>query len=147
MKVIALDASVAAKWYLNENGRDLALRLLEDTDLQFVAPDIFHPEVVNALLRQNRGGHLPDDLLQRASLDLWATLPQLIPTSRIVERATEIAQAIRHPVYDCLYLSLAERWSTSLVTADEEFAQRCRTRLADAALSGRICTLQEFYTS
>ena len=35
-----------------------------------------------------------------------------------------MACALSHPVYDCLYLALAEREGTRLITADQPFVER-----------------------
>jgi predicted nucleic acid-binding protein len=44
MKYVVLDASVAAKWYVREADSDAAEKLFE-SNLQFIAPDIFLAEV------------------------------------------------------------------------------------------------------
>jgi predicted nucleic acid-binding protein len=36
----------------------------------------------------------------------------------VLSRAVDISMALGHPIKDCLYLALAERWQTVLVTAD-----------------------------
>jgi predicted nucleic acid-binding protein len=41
------------------------------------------------------------------------------------DRALAIAIELRHPVYDCFYLALAERNTSPLVTADERLIHRC----------------------
>ena len=50
---------------------------------------------------------------------------ELVPTSVLKDRALAIAIELRHPAYDCFYLALAERSSSSLVTADERLIRRC----------------------
>jgi predicted nucleic acid-binding protein len=42
----------------------------------------------------------------------------------LASRAFEIAAELRHPVYDCFYLALAEREEASLVTADRRLIGR-----------------------
>ena len=39
--------------------------------------------------------------------------------------ALAIAIELRHPVYQCFYLALAERNTSPLVTADEQLIRRC----------------------
>ena len=144
MSLVVLDASVAVKWYLHEQDRERALDLLDAEHLLFVAPDIFLSEVVNALLRHNRDGRFSDELLDRALFDLESTSPELVPSRLVVERAAELARALRHPIYDCLYLALAERRDTVLITADEVFVTLCRKRLSDPLLVARLHTLREY---
>lgn len=51
---------------------------------------------------------------------------EAISTGVLLERAAEISIALGHPMQDCFYLALAERWDTILVTADEQFAARVK---------------------
>jgi predicted nucleic acid-binding protein len=39
----------------------------------------------------------------------------------MVPRALVMANALSHPIYDCIYLALAENEATTLVTADLRF--------------------------
>ena len=138
MRFIVVDASVAVKWYVNETGSEKAVALLENEDLLFLAPDIFLAEAVNALLRQQGAGQLVDEALDKALRDLTFSRP------RLIDRAVVIARAIRHPIYDCLYLALAERWETVFVTADAEFVDRCRNQLPTDPITKCLRLLEEF---
>jgi predicted nucleic acid-binding protein len=144
MRFVVVDASVAVKWYVNEVGSEQAIALLDEDDLLFLAPDIFLAEVVNALLRQRREGQLDDQALDKALSDIHFSAPELVSTNRLMGRAAGLARALAHPIYDCLYLALAERWDTVLVTADGEFVSRCRQRLTDDLITERLCLLNDF---
>lgn len=144
MTPLVVDASVAIKWYVREAGSEKAVRLLADERLGFVAPDIFYPEVVNALLRQAREGQLSDEALEAALADMRKTLPRLVRSSDLIDRAARFARILAHPIYDCLYLALAEASGTVLLTADAEFVSRCRKRLKDEPATARLRLLEEF---
>ena len=144
MRFVVVDASVAVKWYVRETGSEKAIALLESEDLLFLARDVFLPETVNALLKQRRAGQLADETLDKALRDLTFSLPELVSSTRMIDHAVMIARAIRHSIYDCLYLALAERWETQFVTADAEFAERCRTGLPDDSIASRLYLLEEF---
>jgi predicted nucleic acid-binding protein len=144
MRFVVIDASVAVKWYVNETGSEKAVSLLDNDDLLFLAPDIFLPELTNALLRQRRTGQLTDQALDKALGDVSFSAPELVPSGRLLDRAVVVARALSHPLYDCIYLALAERWETVLVTADEEFVSRCRKQLADDPITDRLRLLNEF---
>jgi predicted nucleic acid-binding protein len=45
-------------------------------------------------------------------------LDHIVPSSEVAKRAFALAVQFNHPVYECLYLALAERESISLVTDD-----------------------------
>jgi predicted nucleic acid-binding protein len=128
MRALVLDASVATKLYVREPDSELAVALFDDLRFLFIAPDVFLPEVVNALLRQTREGQLSTEALDQALFDLDATLPQLIPSKSLIEAAVMLARNIGHPIYDCLYIALAERWDTAFITADLEFERKCQAR-------------------
>jgi predicted nucleic acid-binding protein len=51
-------------------------------------------------------------------------LDELVPSAQLAARAFAIASALAHPAYDCIYLALAERSGTRLVTADRKLVGR-----------------------
>jgi predicted nucleic acid-binding protein len=46
----------------------------------------------------------------------------------LLARAMEVARLLKHPVYDCVYLALAERERATVVTADARLLQQARRR-------------------
>lgn len=55
-----------------------------------------------------------------------------------IDAALQLAIDLNHPIYDCLYLALAIRLDTHVVTADRRFAALNGSR---ADLDGRVRTL------
>jgi len=49
-----------------------------------------------------------------------------LPTDHLAARALDIALAITHPVYDCLYLALAESTGLQILTADRKLIVNCQ---------------------
>jgi predicted nucleic acid-binding protein len=143
MKAIVLDASVGVKWYVNESGTEKALDLL-DSDLRLLAADVFRVEVVNALLRQLRGGQISPGIFDAALADLALNMPELVPSTEILDRAVALARALAHPIYDCLYLAAAERRDAVMVTADSEFVLRCRSRIPGDPILKRLRLFSEY---
>lgn len=45
-----------------------------------------------------------------------------VPIEPFLDRALHLAAQIGHPVYDCIYLALAEHHATHVITADRRFA-------------------------
>jgi predicted nucleic acid-binding protein len=115
--VIVVDASVALKWFLVENGSDEALRLA-GSGRSLAAPDLIIAEVCNGLWKSARLGRLTSEQVSLAAANLPDFLSRLAPGRLLAERAVKIADDLGHPVYDCFYLALAERLGTKLVTAD-----------------------------
>jgi predicted nucleic acid-binding protein len=115
---LVVDASVALKWVLDEPGKAAADALL-DEDL--IAPALWRLEAANALWRRGQRGELSPSEVE-AHLDALALAP--VSTTAIdddLAAATRLAGELGHPVYDCLYLALALRLDTQVVTADARF--------------------------
>jgi len=134
---LVVDASVAAKWVVNEPDSAVARRLFaEDTIL---APDLLWAELGSMLWRRQRIGELsaPD---AREMLSDLRTLPvrtyALFP---LLPLALEIAMAISLSIYDCVYLALADQQDCRLVTADRRF----RSALAFGPWSPSVISLAD----
>ena len=133
---LVLDASVACKWFFDEP-LSAAARQLATSDIDFAAPDILLAECANvAWLRSRR------ELVPRAQAQAFLkSLPQwfnsFAPSGRLHEAAFAMACELNHPVYDCLYLALADREQTRMITADRAFFGR----VADSPWKHRIESL------
>jgi predicted nucleic acid-binding protein len=115
---IVVDASVALKWVIDEAGHEAADALLDE---ELVAPSLWLVEAANALWRRARRGELTHDEAKERLAEL-GNAP--VATSAIeddVFAAAELANALGHPVYDCLYLAAAIREGAYAVTADSRF--------------------------
>lgn len=124
--MLVIDASVAAKWYLNEPDSTQALRWLQEGH-DFAAPELLLVEVVNVLWRVGRKGETAPLDTKRVLLSLKGAIRHWTPDAALVERAAEIASSLDHPVYDCCYLACAERVNGVLLTADRRLANRVAT--------------------
>src|SRR5579871_3022186 len=103
--MIVVDASVAAKWYLNEPGSEAAALLLEG-DQPLFAPALIRIEVASAITRPFREGKLSEQRAREAC-ELWlndlaAGVVKLVPDDTLFEAAKDLAFRIRHSVQDCL---------------------------------------------
>lgn len=118
--VVVVDASVAAKWLVEEADSVVAVTLLDGT-FDLYAPRLLASEVGNMLWRRARSGLIDDSKAAR----LAATLIDIPLRWRDDEwtcvEAVRIANELGHPVYDCMYLALALRIGTKVVTADKRF--------------------------
>jgi predicted nucleic acid-binding protein len=118
---LVVDASVALKWLVQEEGSSEAEVLL---DLPLAAPDLLAAEVGNVLLKKARRGELLPDEAVTAARRLGAMGVALHSTAPLLGAAVEIGLEIGHPVYDCLYLALARELGTQAVTDDRKLAAR-----------------------
>jgi predicted nucleic acid-binding protein len=114
---LVVDASVAAKWVLPEANSDEAAALRKlDSDL--IAPALVIAEIGSALWKAaTRGDVSKADATAalRVAVGHYARL-ELLDT--LAAPAVELAIDLRHPIYDCFYLALAQREGAALVSAD-----------------------------
>ena len=129
-----IDASVAIKWVVEEEGTEAALAL---RGRRLLAPDLLNAECGNILWRKVRLGQFsPQEAFLAGRLLANADI-EFFPARGLMETALEIAIMLDHPVYDCLYLALAEAQSVNFVTADKRLLQAAsrHTRVRECAVS------------
>ena len=129
-----VDAGIAVKWVIPEVLSDLADRVRDGTE-DVLAPDLLLVEVANALWRKTtareisaREADAAFDLVRRSGIDLR-------PAGPLLPRAMDLARRLDHPVYDCVYLALAEREKASFVTADQRLLRRLSARKLEIAVT------------
>jgi predicted nucleic acid-binding protein len=116
---IVVDASVAIKWALEEEGSEAARRLLTEESL--VAPDFLILESANVLWTAVRRGKLTREQAIAALAGLQSLPVQFLAIGDCGSTAQTLAFELDHPVYDCLYLAMALAQRTILITADRRF--------------------------
>lgn len=124
---MVVDASIAVQWIAREPGSESAATLLLGQQ-PLLAPDIMPVEVANALWKKVRRRDLPEADLAAALTRLLASDLVLSPTLSLLLRAARLAVETGHPIYDCVYLALAEQQGASLATADIRLSQTARSR-------------------
>ncbi|MBA3896004.1 MAG: type II toxin-antitoxin system VapC family toxin [Sphingomonadaceae bacterium] len=123
--MIVVDASVAIKFVVAEPGSEEALAYVTSQEL-LVAPDWMLVEAANALFNKVETDALTR-VQARANFDaLPDFFGHLYPTMDLLDEATRLSFDLRHAVYDCLYLALAMRERTAVVTADREFVKAAK---------------------
>jgi predicted nucleic acid-binding protein len=119
MVPLVVDASVAIKWLVEEDGSEAALAL-QGRDL--AAPALLRIEAANVLRTlAARKATTPDEAVALFTLLQAAPVTLVDHDDALEARALHLALALGHPVYDCVYLALAERMGRILVTADSRF--------------------------
>lgn len=113
---LVVDASVAALWALDQEGSPRALALRTEGGL--IAPSLIAAEIGSAIWKAvRRGAVAPADALIAIEAVLLP-FEALIATEELRVRALALAIELKHPIYDCFYLALAERERCPLITAD-----------------------------
>lgn len=114
-----IDASVAFKLIVEEPGSEDAIGWIGRADL--VAPTLVHAEVGNALWKRVRRREIADDGEMDERVADLARYLRTIDETPLVARALRLAVDLDHPIYDCIYLALAEHMGEELLTADHRF--------------------------
>jgi len=114
--MLVVDASVAVLWTLEQRGSDRAAALAGEGGL--IAPSLIVAEIGNAVWKAVQRGDLPREHAATAVEIALGPLHELKPAEELRGRALDLAIEVKHPIYDCFYLALAERERCALVSAD-----------------------------
>jgi predicted nucleic acid-binding protein len=120
--LIVVDASIAVQWLVPEAGAELSASVLGRADL--IAPGLLMVEVANALRRKIMSGDIGKPEADDGFRLIAANVDLRLPSPSLVTRALAMALEMSHPIYDCIYLALAEAIAGRLLTRDREFAAR-----------------------
>mgnify|MGYP000041175882 CR=1 FL=1 len=118
-----VDASIAIKWVIIEDGREEARRFLLTND-DLIAPEFLVVEVANALRTKIARGQFEAENGARALEAVQSAIGTFIPDRQLVSDAFSLAARLRHSVYDCLYLACAVRHDATMMTADTRFLDK-----------------------
>jgi predicted nucleic acid-binding protein len=115
---VVIDASVALKWVLDEPGKEAADALLEE---ELIAPSLWLLEAANALWRRTQRREINHEEAKERLAELYNAPVTTTTIEDDLPAAADLANVLGHPVYDCLYLAMAIRENTYVVTADSRF--------------------------
>lgn len=131
-----VDTSVAVKWYACEPDSEIAAQLL---GRPLAAPDLIRAEVGNSLWKKVRKGEITPAQAQSA-LPQLARSVMLLPSEALAESALDLALELGHPIYDCVFLALAQTLDFPLITADKRLWSQTR----NTVFSDRVIMLAEW---
>jgi len=140
VSVYVVDAIVVIKWFLPEIHSDAARRLLSGPH-EFFSPDLLFPEVGNVIWKKVRRGELTTEQGERLAADISTVAVETVPTRGLVLDAYALAAATGLTVYDCMYLALAVRLETEMITADDRLG---RTVAAHPMTAVHVRLIQSF---
>ena len=142
LKVV--DASLALKWFVDEEDSDKARALSRGwsaSGVGIIAPYLMLAEIANALHRKVVDGQLTLESAAEILEDLDTSEIEFYNAPSIHAGAARIAGRIgQGAVYDSVYLALAERLDCELWTADRRFY-----RAAGGAFPDRIRWMSDFH--
>ncbi|HLF66782.1 MAG TPA: type II toxin-antitoxin system VapC family toxin [Gammaproteobacteria bacterium] len=137
---LIIDASVALKWFIPEALNDKADDVLKSTHHLF-APDFLLIELANVFWKKNIRNEMTVSESQDALFEMTHGPLEYFSTDGVLlMQALTIAQKIKHPVYDCIYLALAIQQAGVIVSADQKFY----TQLLQTEWKDKVIALENF---
>jgi predicted nucleic acid-binding protein len=138
--MIVVDASVALKWFFEEQAVAAADDLLINHSGQMRVPDVFVSEVLGALVREANADKVRAPEIRRLIAQFFVLQREnkftVLSMMAAYPRVTDIAIEMGHPIKDCIYLALAEALEAPLITADVRFANKARLVYPEVRILG-----------
>ena len=129
-----IDASVAAKWLIDEEGSEAALRL-HVLEYDLVCPDLLFLEIGNVVWRKVRAREIEESDGRAMVAAILEAPVDVEAGATLLPAAWEIAVRYDRSLYDGVYLALSLALDAPLVTADRRLARALRgTDLAERAV-------------
>ena len=125
MSVFVVDASVVVKWFVPEIHSEKARGLLA-LPHEYVAPELLFAEAVNAIWKKVRRKELSAEEGQPLVADIGRAAVETVTCRTLAEDAYVLAHATGRTVYDAMYVVLAVRLNTRLITADDRLEAALR---------------------
>lgn len=133
-KRYVVDASVAAKWYFQEEHSERADALFE-RDSELLAPGLLVVEIATLVWKRARRGEITEVVADRIVAALRQVPLEIRLTSGLVTAALPLAMHGGLTLHDAFYTALAVKSGCPLVTADRKLYDVLRGgNLADHAL-------------
>ena len=123
MSVFVVDASLVIKWFVPEIHSEAARRWLGASH-DYVAPDLLFSEAGNAVWKKVRRKELNEHEGRQLVRDLTHVAVETVATRSLLQDALALALTAGITVYDAMYLTLAVRLDTAVITGDDRFADK-----------------------
>lgn len=140
MNTFIVDASIAVKWVVEEEGTTEALSLRRGARL--LAPELLVAECANVFWKKYQRKELTHEQAVLAAKLIQGADIEFLPMRGMLETATRLAIELDSPAYDCVYIALAVQNNCKFITADDRFLQRVNLSSA-RSLRGRAISLTE----
>jgi predicted nucleic acid-binding protein len=123
VSVFVVDASLLIKWFVPEIHSEAARRWLGASH-DYVAPDLLFAEAGNVVWKKVQRKELDPDEGRQLVEDLADVAVEAVATRGLLQDALALALAVGITVYDALYLTLAVRLETQVITGDDRVVGR-----------------------
>jgi predicted nucleic acid-binding protein len=134
-----VDASVAVKRFVTETD-SLVADELSASNHRLFAPRLILTEVANALGRKAMAGLMSAAEACAYLRSLPHYFDDVLAVDELIEPALKNACALRHPIYDLIYLEAARRLDAQLVMGDHRFI----AKIAGTSLARHVTLLADW---
>ncbi len=117
-----LEASAAVRLILGDPAAAAMAEQIREAAV-VMAPELMLTEVANTLWKLQRAGHLADLDPQQLLAEARDLVDRVEADRHLQAEALALACHHDHPVYDCLYLTLARREAATLISLDRRLQQ------------------------
>ena len=138
MSTYIVDASVAAKWFMEEADSNAAARLLADGHWLH-APDYLLIKIDSVISKRIRRKEMSEEDGRKVRTAFRQFPIQSHNFLSLLDPAYEIAISTGQAIYDCLYVALATQLDAPMVTADRRFYRA----LAHGPFAGQLLWVQD----
>jgi predicted nucleic acid-binding protein len=129
---LVTDASVVAKWFLDEEHR-IEARSIRGGQFALAAPDFLIIELGSIFAKKIRRGEFSRANVA-PSFSVVQNLVEFTTARYLLDEALSLAVLYRRSFYDSLYVALAIREGCQLVTADQRLYNALRPALPETML-------------
>jgi predicted nucleic acid-binding protein len=117
MKSYVVDANVIAAAFFQEPHANQARKVLT-SGRQLMAPDLVYPELANVIWKRRRRNEIDAAEASQLLADFLSLPLRVVPSAELVDAALHLAMRTDRTVYDCLYLAMAIREKSIMVSGD-----------------------------
>ncbi len=139
MKRAVIDASVLVKLFFEEDHSEAAERCLRETR-ELLAPDLIWAEAANVVWKRHRRGEISREDAAAVAEQMTGTPLRIRPSADLIPQALDLAVRFDRTVYDGLYVALAVKTRSVMITGD----RRLVNALSETPLAGNVAWLAEY---
>lgn len=140
MSIFVVDASLVVKWFVPEINAEAARKWLEASH-DYVSPDLLFAEVGNVVWKKVGRKELSEAEARQLVKDLPRLAVETVATRSLLQDALAVALTAGITAYDAMYLTLAVRLETQVITGDQRVVEKVARH---QPLAGHIRSLQHF---
>jgi predicted nucleic acid-binding protein len=123
VSIFVVDASLVIKWFVPEIHSEAARQWLGASH-DYVAPDLLFCEAGNTVWKKVRRKELDADEGRQLVIDLAQVAVETVASRGLLQDAVALGLSAGVSAYDAMYLALAVRLETAVITGDDRLAHK-----------------------